>query len=66
MGSKVYGGEMTIKLNLLFIAMDFLTLLAYPIVFMHGMMRRILKPQGITASTKKLAVASVMRAFDSL
>ncbi len=57
---------MTIKLNLLFIAMDLLTLLAYPIVFMHGKMRRILRPQGVTAPTKKMAVTSVMRAFDSL
>ncbi|HEX6269855.1 MAG TPA: hypothetical protein VFZ43_06440 [Anaerolineales bacterium] len=28
------------KLNLLFIAMDFLILLAYPIVFMHGKLRQ--------------------------
>lgn len=28
------------KLNLLFIAMDLLTLLAYPIVFIHGRLRQ--------------------------
>jgi hypothetical protein len=30
------GEEKTMKLGLLFIVMDFLTLLAYPIVFVHG------------------------------
>ena len=34
--SKYYRGEKTMKLNLLFIVMDLLTLLAYPIVFAHG------------------------------
>jgi hypothetical protein len=28
------------KLNILFIVMDLLTLLAYPIVFMHGKLRQ--------------------------
>ena len=32
------------KLNFIFIVMDLLTLLAYPIVFVHGNLRRILKP----------------------
>jgi len=31
------------KLYTLFIAMDLLTLLAYPFVFMHGKLRQILK-----------------------
>jgi hypothetical protein len=31
------------KLNLLFIVMDLLTLLAYPIVFLHGKLRRFSK-----------------------
>jgi hypothetical protein len=31
------------KLNLLFIAMDVLTLLAYPIVFVHDKLRQFLK-----------------------
>ena len=29
------------KLNLLFIVLDLLTLLAYPIVFIHGLLRRL-------------------------
>ena len=28
--------EMTMKLNLIFLVMELLTLLAYPIVFVHG------------------------------
>lgn len=31
------------KLNLFFIAMDLLTLLLYPIVFAHGVLRRFTK-----------------------
>lgn len=31
------------KLNLLFIVMDLLTLMVYPIVFMYGKLRRIPK-----------------------
>jgi hypothetical protein len=31
------------KLNLLFIVMDLLTLLAFPIVFVHGKLRRFYK-----------------------
>ncbi|MBI5950403.1 MAG: hypothetical protein HY865_01985 [Chloroflexi bacterium] len=33
------------KLNLLFIVMDLLTILAYPIVFLHGKLRRLSKPK---------------------
>jgi hypothetical protein len=33
------------KLNLLFIVMDLLTLLAYPIVFVHGKLRKFSKPK---------------------
>ena len=33
------------KLNLLFIAMDLLILLAYPIVFVHGKLRQFSKPK---------------------
>jgi hypothetical protein len=40
---------MTIKLSLLFIVMDLLTILAYPIVFLHGKLRQLAKPKkGIT------------------
>jgi hypothetical protein len=31
------------KLNLIFIAMDLLTLLAYPVVFLHGKLREFFK-----------------------
>ena len=31
------------KLNLLFIVMDLLTILAYPIVFLHGKLRQLAK-----------------------
>jgi hypothetical protein len=34
---------MTMKLKLLFIVMDLLTILAYPIVFMHGKLRQFSK-----------------------
>jgi hypothetical protein len=34
---------MNMKLNLLFIVMDLLTILAYPIVFLHGKLRRLSK-----------------------
>lgn len=37
------------KLNLLFIVMDVLTLLVYPIMFMYGKMRLILKPKESSA-----------------
>jgi hypothetical protein len=36
-----YPGEKTMKLNLLFIMMDLLTLLAFPIVFVHGKLRQL-------------------------
>jgi len=38
----VLGKGITMKLNLLFIVMELLTLLAYPIVFVHGKLRRFL------------------------
>lgn len=34
---------MTFKLNLFFIAMDLLTLLVYPVMFVYGKLRRLLK-----------------------
>jgi hypothetical protein len=36
----IYRGQKTMKLNLLFILMDLLTLLAYPIVLVHGKLRQ--------------------------
>jgi len=37
------GEEKTLKLNLLFIVMDLLTLLAYPIVFVQSRLRQFSK-----------------------
>jgi hypothetical protein len=36
-------GEKTFKLNLLFIVMELLTLMAYPLVFVHGKLRQLSK-----------------------
>jgi hypothetical protein len=36
-------GEKNMKLNLLFILMDLLTVLAYPVVFMHGKLHKFSK-----------------------
>jgi hypothetical protein len=33
------------KLNMIFIVMDLLTLLAYPVVFMYGILRHFSKPK---------------------
>jgi NADH:ubiquinone oxidoreductase subunit 3 (subunit A) len=39
------GEEKTMKLSLLFIVMDLLTLLAYPIVFVYGKLRQFSRSQ---------------------
>jgi len=40
---------MKMKLGLLFIIMDLLTILAYPVVFLHGKLRQFAKPkEGVT------------------
>ena len=36
---------MTLKLKLLFIVMDLLTILAYPIVYVDGRLRQVSKPK---------------------
>jgi hypothetical protein len=58
---KYYRGEKTMKLNLklhlLFIIMDLLTLLAYPLVFVYGTLHQFLKPKG-TASLANLLVTA--------
>jgi hypothetical protein len=41
--STYYPGEITLKLNFLFIVMDLLTLRAYPLVFVHGKLRQFSK-----------------------
>jgi hypothetical protein len=38
--------EKTMKLHLIFIVMDLLTLLAYPIVFMHGKLLQFSNSKG--------------------
>lgn len=38
------------KLYMLFIAMDLLTLLAYPFVFMHGRLRQFSKAKEVLAA----------------
>ena len=47
------------KLNLLFIIMDLLTLLAYPIVFVHGKIRHFSKLKESIAPSNLLVTGSV-------
>ena len=47
------------KLNLLFIAMDLLTLLAYPIVFVHNKICMLSKLKENTTTVKLLVTISV-------
>jgi len=48
------------KLSLLFIVMDLLTILAYPIVFLHGKLRRFSKSkEGITLALVPVPVTQV-------
>jgi hypothetical protein len=49
------GEEKTLKLNLLFIGMDLLTLLAYPVVFVHNKLRQFSKSKA-SVSTPNLLV----------
>ena len=50
---------MTIKLKLLFIVMDLLTILAYPIVFVHGKLRQFIKSKESIALTNLLVTGSI-------
>jgi hypothetical protein len=45
-----------VKLNLLFIVMDLLTLLAYPVVYMHGLLRQASGSRKNSPRLKMLAV----------
>ena len=46
------------KLNLLFIAMDLLIILAYPIVYLHGKLRQFSKPkENVTLANSLLMCA---------
>ena len=47
------------KLNLLFIIMDLLTLLAYPILFVQGKLRRFARSKENMALTNLLVTGSV-------
>ena len=51
--------EKTMKLNLLFIVMDLLTLLAYPIVFVHGKLRQVSKSKESTTLANVLVTVPV-------
>ena len=48
------------KLNFLFIVMDLLTLLAYPIVFVHGKLHQFYKSKESVPLANILVTASVM------
>ena len=55
-----YGrGEKTMKLNLLFIVMDLLTLLAYPILFVHGKLRQFSRSNDNITLVNLLVTGSV-------
>lgn len=45
------------KLNLFFIMMDMLILMAYPIVFVHGILFRLVNPKAVAAQPLRLAAA---------
>jgi len=48
------------KLNLLFFVMDLLTILAYPIVFLHGKLRQFSNPkEGVTLALVPVPVTRV-------
>jgi hypothetical protein len=49
----------TMKLNLLFIIMDLLTLLAYPILFVHGKLRQFSRSKENMALANLLITGSV-------
>ena len=48
------------RLSLLFIVMDLLTLLAYPIVYVHGRLRQFSKPKEKTKLANSLLIGSIM------
>ena len=53
------GEEKTMKLSLLFIVMDLLTLLAYPIMFVHGKLRQFSKSKENIPGPNLLVVVAV-------
>jgi hypothetical protein len=48
------------KLNLLFIVMDLLTILAYPVVFMHGKLRQFSKSKARIPLTNLLVPVAII------
>jgi hypothetical protein len=52
---------MTMKLKLIFIVMDFITLLAYPLVFVNVKLRQFLKPKEGLAHGNLLAAGRAGR-----
>jgi len=48
------------KLNILFIAMNVLTVLAYPIVFVYGKLRKFSKPKESIALTNLMVTVPVV------
>jgi hypothetical protein len=53
------GEENTIKLNLLFMVMELFTILAYPIVFVHGKLHQFSKPKESVHMPNLLVIAPV-------
>ena len=51
---------MTLKLSLLFIVMDLLTILAYPIVYLHGRLRQLSKSKEISRLANSLLIGPVI------
>ena len=47
------------RLNLLFIVMDLLTLLAYPIVFVHGKVHRFSNSKGTIPPANRFATVPI-------
>ena len=52
-----YPGEMTMKLTLLFIVMDLLTLLALPFIYLHGKIHQFLNSKVNYYNKNKTAAA---------
>jgi len=49
------------RLSLLFIVMDLLTLLAYPIVYVHGRLRPFSKPKENAKLATSLLIGTIMQ-----
>ena len=58
---RYYRGEMTVRLSLLFVAMDLLTLIVHPIVFVYGKLRQFSKSAEDIALANFLVISPVAR-----